>query len=316
MYFGYWKENRMHGRGAFKWPCGKAYEGEYKANKRQGFGVFSWPDGRKVKGEWNKGKQQGPGEFFNTETKLWYKGVWEFGKLISFENPENHKIIEYNYNADNDINDKKNNDQGNIEQEKKFKPLQNDFTPNNYTSNTNICNEINLNNISETIRNENATASFCQDQYTDRLNSDRKNYTEEIIKENPEENDVTKDDRNDGKFSQYQTGNLSNVNQSVNNSTSTKKKKKKKIVKDKDDKSTTDNKSTKEEKEIKESTDKQNASVSVAEEKKEKKKIKKKVKTDEGKDKTDKEDKSETTITNVSTATEKKKKKKVVKKDK
>ena len=104
IFIGYWKDNRMEGRGVFKWPCGKSYEGSYKNNKREGFGVFSWADGRKFKGDWIRGKQQGKGEFFIPESKHWYKGFWEAGKLINYENPDDKSIIDCNrYNVDHEI---------------------------------------------------------------------------------------------------------------------------------------------------------------------------------------------------------------------
>ena len=164
----------MEGRGVFKWPCGKSYEGSYKNNKREGFGVFSWADGRKFKGDWIRGKQQGNGEFFIPECKHWYKGFWEAGKLINYENPDDKSIIDCNrYNVDHEItvnlgekeNMSKNdgNDDNHLsgsgnenksqKDQKLFSPLQSDYNF-NLTSNNNLLNS-KINDTNNDINNSN-----------------------------------------------------------------------------------------------------------------------------------------------------------------
>lgn len=127
----------MDGRGVFKWPCNKKYEGSYRLNKREGFGVFSWPDGRKFKGEWKKGKQQGKGEFYTPNSKQWNKGFWEYGKLITYENPSDHTIIDNRFNVENEnINSMgERSSQADFMEgsmRRAFSPLQSDYT---YTPN-------------------------------------------------------------------------------------------------------------------------------------------------------------------------------------
>jgi hypothetical protein len=42
VYIGMWKDNKMHGYGALRWPDGKRYEGEYVEDKKHGHGSFFW----------------------------------------------------------------------------------------------------------------------------------------------------------------------------------------------------------------------------------------------------------------------------------
>lgn len=217
----------MDGRGAFKWSCGKTYEGNYKANKRHGFGIFTWPDGRKFMGEWVRGKQQGNGKFYNPETKQWYKGVWDFGKLVSFENPNDHTIIENIYNVDNDNNANDNSEKGDDIKKKQFSPMQNDynFSPTNQNS-LNFFNEESYRKPTE----RNNTATFLN-PITDRFNSKFNMNTENVVEEEVTKNepDVVKE--------------VANKENDVNDtSTATKKKKKKKVVEEKDDENNNENK--------------------------------------------------------------------------
>lgn len=48
--------NKMHGKGTFKWNDGRQYEGNYIEDKKEGWGEFRWPDGKKFIGEWKNGK--------------------------------------------------------------------------------------------------------------------------------------------------------------------------------------------------------------------------------------------------------------------
>lgn len=173
----------MNGRGAFKWPCGKSYEGEYKANKRHGFGVFSWSDGRKFMGDWVRGKQQGKGEFFNPETKKWSKGVWEYGKLIKYENSEFNSVIDNRYNVENENNnmyeskfEKSSTFEPISDNNKKFSPLQNDYNFNQNQLLNTYYNNPALNKDESYQRNSdrNNTATFNPEPSDCGINSERK----------------------------------------------------------------------------------------------------------------------------------------------
>lgn len=221
----------MDGRGAFKWSCGKTYEGNYKANKRHGFGIFTWPDGRKFMGEWVRGKQQGSGKFYNPETKQWYNGVWDFGKLVSFENPNDHTIIENIYNVDNDNNANDNSEKGDDTKKKQFSPMQNDynFSPTNQNS-LNFFNEESYRKPTE----RNNTATFLNpitDKHNSKFNMNTENVIEEEVTKN--DNDVVKE------LANKETIKENDVNDT---STATKKKKKKKVVEEKEEDNENENK--------------------------------------------------------------------------
>lgn len=44
--------------------------------------IINRSDGRMYKGNWKMGKQHGEGLFYNIETKIWQKGVWDEGKRV------------------------------------------------------------------------------------------------------------------------------------------------------------------------------------------------------------------------------------------
>ena len=39
-------------------------------------------DGRMYKGMWKMGKQDGEGLFFNIDSNIWQKGIWDEGKRV------------------------------------------------------------------------------------------------------------------------------------------------------------------------------------------------------------------------------------------
>ena len=83
-YDGDWVNNKLQGKGRFKWPDGRVYTGEYVNDKKDGKGQFEWPDGKKYNGDWKNGKQHGIGEYYNPAEKAWKKGLWEGGRRIKW----------------------------------------------------------------------------------------------------------------------------------------------------------------------------------------------------------------------------------------
>ena len=45
----------MAWKGTLKFPDGSSYSGEWKNNKMHGKGVFKWFDGKVIEGKWNEG---------------------------------------------------------------------------------------------------------------------------------------------------------------------------------------------------------------------------------------------------------------------
>jgi len=61
IYYGEWKDGKMHGRGKEFYPCGNLqFEGKYKDGYRDGYGKAYLRDGELVyQGEWINGEQTG-----------------------------------------------------------------------------------------------------------------------------------------------------------------------------------------------------------------------------------------------------------------
>ena len=53
-YSGQWKNDRMHGSGAYTYANGNTYTGEWKEDNINGFGTMTYANGEKYTGEWGK----------------------------------------------------------------------------------------------------------------------------------------------------------------------------------------------------------------------------------------------------------------------
>jgi len=50
-YEGEWVNNKINGKGIYKWKDGRVYNGEWLNNNMHGYGVYTWlEDGRKYEG--------------------------------------------------------------------------------------------------------------------------------------------------------------------------------------------------------------------------------------------------------------------------
>lgn len=56
MYEGQFTDNRITGKGVYKWPDGSIYEGEVKDGLRHGYGIYKIDDAT-YEGEWKEGKK-------------------------------------------------------------------------------------------------------------------------------------------------------------------------------------------------------------------------------------------------------------------
>ena len=64
-YEGLIKENRMHGRGSYKWPNGDNYIGEYHNGLRNGYGEMIYHSKNEhYKGRWQDGLYHGQGQYW------------------------------------------------------------------------------------------------------------------------------------------------------------------------------------------------------------------------------------------------------------
>jgi hypothetical protein len=81
IYEGQWKDNKMNGKGVFRWPDGRKYEGEFANDKRNGFGILELGDGRVYQGNFKDGLQQGEGRCKNRNQE-WVDCIFNEGKLV------------------------------------------------------------------------------------------------------------------------------------------------------------------------------------------------------------------------------------------
>lgn len=87
-YEGEFQHNKFHGQGTLRWKNGKHYVGSWKDNLRSGTGVLTYPadDSRhrmEYTGEWSKGMRHGQGVMRWTNGAL-YEGEWNYGKRDGF----------------------------------------------------------------------------------------------------------------------------------------------------------------------------------------------------------------------------------------
>ena len=59
MYYGYWKDVKMHGYGELLWKNGDKYIGYYENDLRHGKGEYYFQNGAVLKGNWVNGKKEG-----------------------------------------------------------------------------------------------------------------------------------------------------------------------------------------------------------------------------------------------------------------
>ena len=64
-YEGLIRNNRMHGRGSYKWPNGDNYFGEYHEGLRNGYGEMIYQSkNEKYAGRWQDGLYHGQGQYW------------------------------------------------------------------------------------------------------------------------------------------------------------------------------------------------------------------------------------------------------------
>ncbi|KAI8911653.1 hypothetical protein EDD86DRAFT_188847 [Gorgonomyces haynaldii] len=81
-YDGAFYQNKLHGKGTYKWQDGTTYEGEFGNNKMTGYGKYTWIQGSIYTGEFKDGKKHGQGTFvlqMDSEGNR-YEGGWKEGK--------------------------------------------------------------------------------------------------------------------------------------------------------------------------------------------------------------------------------------------
>ena len=75
-YVGEWKNDKMHGHGAYTYANGNKYVGEFNSNKRNGVGTATYISGNKYVGEYKNDDRNGNGTFTWTDGSR-YVGEWK-----------------------------------------------------------------------------------------------------------------------------------------------------------------------------------------------------------------------------------------------
>ena len=70
-YEGEWLEDKMEGRGTFRYASGAKYEGEFTGNKYHGHGIFTFPDGAVYEGPFKENQMHGLGKFTDATGVVW-----------------------------------------------------------------------------------------------------------------------------------------------------------------------------------------------------------------------------------------------------
>lgn len=71
--------NKMHGKGFYRWANMDVYEGDFTNGERSGVGTFTMKSGRSYEGEWVNDRPNGHGKMMY-ENGEWYHGEWANGK--------------------------------------------------------------------------------------------------------------------------------------------------------------------------------------------------------------------------------------------
>jgi len=77
-YEGFWKCNKMNGKGKLLYNDGRTYEGMFQEDLLEGMGTLKWKDGKRYIGEFKEGKQHGKAIFIVKDGEM-KVGIWEKG---------------------------------------------------------------------------------------------------------------------------------------------------------------------------------------------------------------------------------------------
>ena len=95
-FIGEYNNNLKEGKGKYFWNDGKIYFGEYKKDKKEGIGKYTWNDGRIYLGFWKSNKQNGLGRYINPNENKDKFGIWVNAKRthwIEEEEIKNEKNV-------------------------------------------------------------------------------------------------------------------------------------------------------------------------------------------------------------------------------
>ena len=88
IYYGEWKDGKMHGKGCLTVrEHGAVYDGYFENNEFQGKGTFVYKNGNIFKGNFLRGKRHGKGHIDMKDGSS-LKGVWENGILVQEGNEQ------------------------------------------------------------------------------------------------------------------------------------------------------------------------------------------------------------------------------------
>lgn len=78
-YEGEWLDDKMHGRGVYRFATGAIYDGEFQANLFHGSGSYRWVDGANYEGSWYFNRMHGDGLYMDKDGVSW-RGRFMNGK--------------------------------------------------------------------------------------------------------------------------------------------------------------------------------------------------------------------------------------------
>jgi len=97
-----WKEDKMHGKGTYKFATGDVYEGGFVDGMFSGYGAYRFPDGSLYEGEWKDNLMHGAGYYLDKFSRR-FEGEFLFGSFNSAANYVSNAPPELNHAADTDL---------------------------------------------------------------------------------------------------------------------------------------------------------------------------------------------------------------------
>jgi hypothetical protein len=102
VYTGQWVNDKMHGKGEYRYASGAIYNGDFFENMMHGQGEYFFPDGAVYKGDWLRNKMHGQGKYEDKEQVVYegnyVNGMFDAGKSFISLRSVNNNINNNNTN--------------------------------------------------------------------------------------------------------------------------------------------------------------------------------------------------------------------------
>lgn len=82
VYEGEFKDDKMNGKGIYRWNDAGMYYGEWKDGHQHGKGTQSWADGSVYDGEWKEGNKHGRGVYRKSDGSILHDGLFKDDKPV------------------------------------------------------------------------------------------------------------------------------------------------------------------------------------------------------------------------------------------